>query len=475
MELYQIIEVNEPQQYLMLNSWIVERWVDSMLGWDPNEFEGTTEIMLPHHKIWLPDTTLYNSLVMDEGETRRLLNAKLTTVGNGSGAFVELLYPTIYKLSCNLDLRFFPFDVQDCTLIFGKNEGWKVLWTEVTRKEVKYDCCPNNYTLLIFEIHIQRKPLYYVINLILPTSIITLISIVGFFSSSSINEVRQEKITLGITTLLSMSILILMVSDKMPSTSSFIPLIGWFYTAMILLISVATISASVVIYIQKRGIIGIAPPPRVMWWARRIGRLVRMELPLLMKQAYAQKAREEKLRNAGRKQSLWQKVYKMSKVVNAFGNQNTNGSVMKPTIKPKSFPNLSIIKSGSEPPVTQKKSLAFSIDDRDMTPMIDDEETPEEMIRNIKPAKRLRYSQSSVSYDNVLENMVEGKRLGEISSIISNTARRDLAQLEYDWLAAVFERICLIFFIVMFILMSFGINGIGAYYWKNAVNDRIMK
>ncbi|KAK6733137.1 hypothetical protein RB195_017103 [Necator americanus] len=85
---------------------------------------------------------------MDDDDTRRLLNAKLTTRGKEKGALVELLYPTIYKLSCLLDL-----------------------------------------------------------------------------SSSSINELREEKITLGITTLLSMSILIFMVSDKMPSTSSFIPLI----------------------------------------------------------------------------------------------------------------------------------------------------------------------------------------------------------------------------------------------------------
>lgn len=37
---------------------------------------------------------------------------------------------------------------------------------------------------------------------------------------------REEKVSLGITTLLSMSILMLMVSDQMPTTSTFIPLIG---------------------------------------------------------------------------------------------------------------------------------------------------------------------------------------------------------------------------------------------------------
>lgn len=49
---------------------------------------------------------------MDEASTRRLLSVKLTTQGKGKGALVELLYPTIYKQSCMLDLRFFPFDLQ---------------------------------------------------------------------------------------------------------------------------------------------------------------------------------------------------------------------------------------------------------------------------------------------------------------------------------------------------------------------------
>uniref|UniRef100_A0A8R1HK45 Uncharacterized protein n=1 Tax=Caenorhabditis japonica TaxID=281687 RepID=A0A8R1HK45_CAEJA len=326
MELYQIISV---------------RWTDHLLGWDPEKFGNNTEIMLPHHNIWLPDTTLYNSLVMKDDENRRLLHAKVTTLGEGNGAFIELLYPTIYKLSCLLNLRFFPFDVQTCRLLFGswtfdntkidyfafnkttaigtanciENEGWNVLSTNVIRHENKYECCPNNYTLLEFRLTIQRKPLYYIINLIIPTSIITFISIIGFFSTSSINEPREEKITLGITTLLSMSILIFMVSDKMPSTSSFIPLIGLFYTSMILLISFSTICSSIVIYVQKQGNIGNPPSKNLMNIARGVNRFIRMEMPLIMKQAYAQKAREEKLRRQqlGRKQSLWTRVYKLAR------------------------------------------------------------------------------------------------------------------------------------------------------------------
>ncbi|KAL7077719.1 hypothetical protein ACQ4LE_003060 [Meloidogyne hapla] len=188
---------------------------------------------------------------MKDDDSRRLLNAKLTTNLTRKAVLVELLYPTIYKFSCLLNLRYFPYDLQECTMTFSswtydskgiyylpysdsigtsnylENEGWYLLKTTIQRKEVKYSCCPNNYTLLKLKLYLRRKPLFYLINLIIPTAIITLIAIVGFFTTSSASGMREEKVSLGITTLLSMSILMLMVSDQMPTTSTFIPLIGW--------------------------------------------------------------------------------------------------------------------------------------------------------------------------------------------------------------------------------------------------------
>jgi hypothetical protein len=45
------------------------------------------------------------------------------------------------------------------------------------------------------------------------------VAITGFFTPASTSNDRTEKINLGITTLLAMSILMLMVSDQMPTTS----------------------------------------------------------------------------------------------------------------------------------------------------------------------------------------------------------------------------------------------------------------
>ncbi|KAI6218334.1 Neur-chan-LBD domain-containing protein [Aphelenchoides fujianensis] len=48
MQLYQIVEVNEPQQSITLNTWIVESWSDDFLYWDPAKFGNITEMFLPH-------------------------------------------------------------------------------------------------------------------------------------------------------------------------------------------------------------------------------------------------------------------------------------------------------------------------------------------------------------------------------------------------------------------------------------------
>ncbi|VDD85698.1 unnamed protein product [Enterobius vermicularis] len=286
MDLYQLLELSESEVFNWKQKFffsLFQRWFDEFLFWDPASYNNITEVRLPHDAIWLPDTTLYNSLVMKDEDQRRLLNAKLVTRLDLNATYIEMLYPAIFKFSCLLNLKYFPYDVQRCRMIFSswtydkagidyfphenmktignksfiENEGWGLLKTLVQRVEKQFTCCPVNYTLLYFDLFLRRKPLFYLINLIIPTSIITLIALVGFFTTSSASGMREEKVSLGITTLLSMSILMLMVSDQMPTTSTFIPLIGWFILGMIIIISLGTLASTIVIAVQKRGRMGI--------------------------------------------------------------------------------------------------------------------------------------------------------------------------------------------------------------------------
>ncbi|EPB74356.1 Neurotransmitter-gated ion-channel ligand binding domain protein [Ancylostoma ceylanicum] len=315
MELYQVIEL----QYVSVSAWVIERWHDEFLFWDPAKYDNITEVKMHHSHIWIPDTTLYNTLVMKDDDQRRLLYAKVSTEYEKRRSYVEFLYPAIYKFHCRLYLQFFPFDSQECHMLFGSwtsdnhdidyhslensvgttnflpSEGWSLMGTAGIRNEVHYVCCPNNYTLMDFTLFLRRRPLFYLVNLVIPTFIITLIAITGFFTTSSTTGVREEKISLCITTLLSMSILMLMVSDQMPSTSTFIPLISWFYMCAIIIISVGALAASFVISVQKFGLLGERLPKRAVTITRFLSYISLTRIPVHLQQKINIKSKHKKV------------------------------------------------------------------------------------------------------------------------------------------------------------------------------------
>jgi hypothetical protein len=62
-----------------------------------------------------------------------------------------------------------------------------------TRSVVTYDCCPEPYIDITFMIHIRRRTLYYVINLIIPCAMISFLTLLTFILPPG----EGEKIGLG--------------------------------------------------------------------------------------------------------------------------------------------------------------------------------------------------------------------------------------------------------------------------------------
>uniref|UniRef100_A0A7I4YEI0 ACR-5-like protein n=1 Tax=Haemonchus contortus TaxID=6289 RepID=A0A7I4YEI0_HAECO len=281
MSLYQILDVDEHSQSIVVNVWMVQNWYDEFLDWDPREYGMLNKTIVPYDQIWIPDTYLYNSEALERKKTESIMNAIVETgfwSNNSLGARVQLMFPAIYKLSCAMNVQWFPYDSQNCTFIISswthdkatidywaehptvnlknmaRNDEWEVLGFEFERIEQIFKCCANPWVLLYAHLVIRRKPLYYVINLVIPTSIITIVAITGFFTPTSTSSERDEKLYLGINTLLTMSIMMLMVCNQMPSTSSYVPLMSWYYLGIIIVIVLGTLLATIVLAIhgQKR-------------------------------------------------------------------------------------------------------------------------------------------------------------------------------------------------------------------------------
>lgn len=109
---------------------------------------------------------------------------------------------------------------------------WDLLNITVERKREFYNY--GYFPSLVYRIHIKRKPFYYICNLIAPSLIITTTAVIGYHMPSTSQGVHQEKVKMGLTAILSIFILQLGISDKMPRTSDVIPLISTKLTNILL-------------------------------------------------------------------------------------------------------------------------------------------------------------------------------------------------------------------------------------------------
>ena len=173
-------------------------------------------------------------------------NVIVTSEGN-----VTWLSMVIFKSSCSIDVKFFPFDEQNCSMQFaswtydayqvnvltnGEDDGdvsnyienseWSLIGFQQKRHVVHFSCCEEPYIIIHYHILIKRRPLFYLFNMVMPCILITLVALLGFYMPSD----SGEKISMGITTLLSMTVFLMIVAEKMPPTSDVLPLIGEYHS-----------------------------------------------------------------------------------------------------------------------------------------------------------------------------------------------------------------------------------------------------
>ena len=124
-----------------------------------------------------------------------------------------------------------------------KNGEWEVIDVPVEKNQLYYACCPHPYADITYTIHMKRKVLYYIFNLIIPTTIIVFFILVGFCLPPD----TGERITLNITVLLTMTVFLNIASNTLPSTSDSIPLLGDYYLILMIMVCFAILSTCVVL------------------------------------------------------------------------------------------------------------------------------------------------------------------------------------------------------------------------------------
>lgn len=200
--------------------------------------------------------------------------------------------------SCTIDVTYFPFDQQTCIMKFGSwtfngdqvslalynNKNFVDLsdyWKSGTWDIIEVPAYLNIYegphpteTDITFYIIIRRKTLFYTVNLILPTVLISFLCVLVFYLPAE----AGEKVTLGISILLSLVVFLLLVSKILPPTSLVLPLIAKYLLFTFIMNTVSILVTVIIINWNFRGPRTHRMPP----WIRAVF-LYYLPIVLLMK------------------------------------------------------------------------------------------------------------------------------------------------------------------------------------------------
>ncbi|CAF3844544.1 unnamed protein product [Adineta steineri] len=265
LKLSQLSDIDERNQIMTTNVWLEHEWSDYKLTWDPSQYGNIDIVEIPSSDIWVPDIVLYNNA---DGTYEVNTITKAHVYWNGT---IKWNPPVIYKSYCDINIRYYPFDEQNCTLKFGTwshngnlvdlnhesgqiavDDGidltdyyqsieWDILSVPAFRHVLFYDCCKDDpYFDVTFILIIRRKPLFYTVNLVIPCVNIAFLTILVFCLPSDCGE----KLTLSISIFVALQVFYLLLIDLIPPTSLTISLLGTY-----LLFTLVLVNASIFITI----------------------------------------------------------------------------------------------------------------------------------------------------------------------------------------------------------------------------------
>ncbi|XP_078521559.1 5-hydroxytryptamine receptor 3A-like [Lissotriton helveticus] len=178
--------------------------------------------------------------------------------------------------SCNLGIFNFPFDVQNCSLTFGSymhtvrdvrlglaltieqisenskefletSGEWELVRIEGYPDILKFGI--DEWDIVTFWVIVKRRPLLYVVNLLIPSAFLMVIDIMSFYLPPHSVDRASFKMTL----LLGYTVFLLIMNDLLPSTTNGTPLIGIYFSVCLALLVLSLLETVIITHVLHRG------------------------------------------------------------------------------------------------------------------------------------------------------------------------------------------------------------------------------
>ncbi|XP_030877108.1 acetylcholine receptor subunit gamma isoform X4 [Leptonychotes weddellii] len=243
-----LISLNEREEALTTNVWIEMQWCDYRLRWDPQDYEGLWVLRVPSTMVWRPDVVLENK---SQTYSTNEINLQLS---QEDGQTIEWIF----------------IDPE----AFTENGEWAIRHRPAkTLLDVAAPTEEAGHQKVVFYLLIQRKPLFYVINIIAPCVLISSVAILIYFLPA---KAGGQKCTVAINVLLAQTVFLFLVAKKVPETSQAVPLISKYLTFLLVVTILIVVNAVVVLNVSLRS-------PHTHSMARGVRKVFLRLLPQLLR------------------------------------------------------------------------------------------------------------------------------------------------------------------------------------------------
>ena len=217
-------------------------WFDEMFTWNPDDYGGVYNVQIDVSTIWIPSMALVNPTeeMKRVSEDWHILHVENTgLIANLAGG--------IFSASCQIDVTYYPWDKQYCEL-------WFMAWG-YTHQQINLIQMSNHSTFYIysehgmwtmrdsqtgtfpeaslasFGFHVERKPLFVVINILSPIIFLSFMNVLLFM----IPIESGERISFCITVLLAIAVFLTLVGDNLPKTSNPMSILSYYLLSVLIL------------------------------------------------------------------------------------------------------------------------------------------------------------------------------------------------------------------------------------------------
>lgn len=252
LDLHTLYDLDFVNNILKARYMIAPYWIDVRLMWRPSDYNNVTRINLSRREIWIPNLIICNSV---EETYNKNNDEEVTIYYDGTVEMWSLKYIETF---CQVNAYAYPFDEHRCeihmcvevqsigqmiieavhfkNLNFTENYKWDIdMLGSVYAKNIK-----DNKAAAV--IHLRRKITVGIIAMLIPTGMMTILTVFVFVLPPE----SGEKVSLATTIFLSNVLYLVELDKNTPRNSKYPSLLMLYLTLLSMLSGIVTLGSVVI-------------------------------------------------------------------------------------------------------------------------------------------------------------------------------------------------------------------------------------